>query len=263
MKPVRFGYAVPLSVDAVLPLLSRHGSAAVVLAGGQSLMPLLARRRVRPEVLIDLNRTAGMDGISVKQGSLRIGAMTRQREIEYSGAVAVHAPLLGKAIKYVGNPATRNRGTLGGSIVHADPSAEIPACMVCLDATFHLVSERGERKVPAADFFRGRNRTELASNEVLLSIDIVSSAERPTAFLEISRRARDQAIVGAAARITTDGDAVAVLFGVDERPFRIGYTALEAAWPISQPLDDEIAAFEHRKRLARVLALRAFREIAA
>jgi len=118
-------------------------------------------------LLIDLNRVVGIEGISFGRGSLRIGAMTRQREIEYSGVVAEHAPLLAKAIKFVGNPATRNRGTLGGSIAFAESSAELPACMVCLDANFHLASERGERRIPAVEFFYGRHRTALAADEAL------------------------------------------------------------------------------------------------
>jgi aerobic carbon-monoxide dehydrogenase medium subunit len=263
MKPARFDYIAPASIEALLSLLSEYGPAATVLAGGQSLMPLLNRRHVRPELLIDINRVVGLEGISFAHGTLHIGAVTRQREIEYSGVVAAHAPLLAKAIKFVGNPATRNRGTLGGSIAFAEPSAELPACMVCLGANFHLASERGERRIPAVEFFHGRRRTALSADEVLLSIEIPCSADRPAAFLEISRRAQDQAIVGVAARITQAGKVIAVLFGVDERPIQITDPSLDGDWPIALPVSDEIAAKEDRRRLAHVLASRAFREIAA
>jgi carbon-monoxide dehydrogenase medium subunit len=262
MKPARFDYAAPVSIDALLSLLSEYGPAATVLAGGQSLMPLLNRRRVRSELLIDLNRVVGIEGISFGQGSLRIGAMTRQREIEYSGVVAEHAPLLAEAVKFVGNVATRNRGTLGGSIAFAEPSAELPACMVCLDASLRLASERGERRIPAADFFRGRHRTALAADEALLSIEIPSSAGLPTKFLEISRRAQDQAIVGVAARMTQADDAIVIVFGVDERPIQIAASLLDGDWPIALPVGDEVAASVDRRRLAHVLVSRAFRAIA-
>jgi aerobic carbon-monoxide dehydrogenase medium subunit len=262
MKPARFDYAAPPSIDALLLLLSEYGPAATVLAGGQSLMPLLNRRRVRPELLVDINRVVDLEGITFEHGMLRIGAVTRQRTIEYSGVVAAQAPLLAKAIKIVGNPATRNRGTLGGSIVFAEPSAELPACMVCLGASFHLASERGERRVPAVDFFRGRHRTALAVDEALLSIEIPSSAGLPTAFLEISRRARDQAVVGVAARMTQAGDVIAIVFGVDERPIQIDASLLDGDWPITLPVGDEVATKDDRRRFAHVLASRAFRAIA-
>jgi carbon-monoxide dehydrogenase medium subunit len=263
MKPARFDYAAPASVDLLLSLLSQYGAGAALLAGGQSMMPLLNRRRVRPEMLIDLNRVAGLEGVSFKGGFLRIGAMTRQREIEYSDLVAKHAPLLAKAVKFVGNPAVRNRGTLGGSIAFAEPRAELPACMVCLGATFRLASQGGERRIVAADFFRGRHRTVLAADEALLSIDVPDAADRPAAFLEIGRRGQDQAIVGAAAQITADDSAIAVLFGVDERPIQIPHASLDGEWPITLPFSDEAATLEDRRHLAHVLAARAFREITA
>lgn len=263
MKPVRFDYASPMSVEALLLLLSRHGPNAALLAGGQSLMPLLNRRRLRPDLLIDLNRVADIDGIRARDSFLRIGAMTRQREIEYSGLVAKHVPLLTKAIKFVGNPATRNRGTLGGSVAFADPHAELPACMVCLRARFVLASQGGTRQMPAADFFRGRHKTAMLPTEALLSIDIPTSTDRTCAFLEISRRARDQAIVGVAARVQQNDEAIAVLFGVAEQPIRIDRIELDEDWPILHPLDDETLSNLDRQRIARTLARRAFREMNA
>jgi carbon-monoxide dehydrogenase medium subunit len=134
--------------------------------------------------------------------------------------------------------------------------------MVCLDANFHLASERGERRIPAVEFFYGRHRTALAADEALLSIEILSSAGRPAEFLEISGRAQDQAIVGVAARMTRADDAIAIVFGVDERPIQIAAPFLDGDWPIALPVSDEIAAKEDRRRLAHVLASRAFRAIA-
>jgi carbon-monoxide dehydrogenase medium subunit len=263
MKPARFEYAAPASVEALLSLLSIRGPDATVLAGGQSLMPLLNRRRIRPALLIDLNCIAGLDGIAVRDERIRIGAMTRQREIEFSELVATHAPLLSQAIKYVGNPATRNRGTLGGSVAFADPQAELPACMVCLDATFWLGSEIGRRRVPAADFFLARQKTALLPTEALLSIDIPICPDRPSTFVEVSRRARDQAMVGVAARVRENGDAIAVVFGIAEQPVRVHSADFDADLPITLPLNDENLSHQDRLRVAKILAQRAFEELAA
>jgi aerobic carbon-monoxide dehydrogenase medium subunit len=249
MKPARFEYVAPATVEALLSLLSIRGADATVLAGGQSLMPLLNRRRVRPALLIDLNRIVGLDGIAVADKRIRIGAMTRQREIEFSELVATHTPLLSQAIKYVGSPATRNRGTLGSSVAFADPQAELPACMVCLDATFWLGSEVGRRPVPAADFFLARQKTALLPTEALLSIDIPICPDR-------------QAMVGVAARVRENGDAIAVLFGIAEQPVRVHSADFYADLPITLPLKDENLSHQDRLRVAKILAQRAFQELA-
>jgi len=262
MKPARFEYAAPTSLDALLSLLSCRGRSAALLAGGQSLLPLLHRRRLRPELVIDLNRVTGIGGIVFRDGLLRIGAMTRQREIEFSELVAHHAPLLTKAVGFVGNPATRNRGTLGGSIAFADPLAELPAAMVCLGATFWLGSEAGKRPVPAAGFFRARQKTALLPSEAILAIEIPSCTGRPSAFMEVTRRARDQAMVGVAARVEENGNAVAALFGVAEHPVEISEAGLDQDWQITYPLNDENLGYEDRQRIARTLARRAFRDLA-
>jgi aerobic carbon-monoxide dehydrogenase medium subunit len=262
MKPARFEYAAPSSVEALLSLLSARGANAAMLAGGQSLMPLLNRRRVRPGLLVDLYRIAGMDGIGVRADKLCIGAMTRQREIEFSELVSRHTPLLSQAIKYVGNPATRNRGTLGGSVAFADPQAELPACMVCLDATFWLASEAGSRSVPAVDFFLARQKTTLLPTEALLSIEIPICPDRPSTFAEVSRRARDQAIVGVAARVLENGEAVAVLFGIAEQPMCLRSSDFDAHLPIALPLNDENLSHQNRLRVAKILLQRAFEELA-
>jgi aerobic carbon-monoxide dehydrogenase medium subunit len=261
VKPARFDYVAPTSVDTLLALLSGHREDAAVLAGGQSLLPLLNRRRIKPALLIDLNHVAGIEGISLRDGFLRIGCMTRQREIEFSAPAAKHAPLLHKAIKFVGNPATRNRGTLGGSIAFADPHAELPACMVALGATFQLASETGNRTVPATEFFRGRQKTALRPTEALLSIDIPTCPGRPCAFIEISRRAGDQAMVGVAACVQQDGDAVATVFGVAEQPLQLSRADLNVDWQIERPLNDENLSHRDRLHIARVLAQRAFEEL--
>jgi carbon-monoxide dehydrogenase medium subunit len=205
MKPAPFEYHRPESVDEALTLLAEHGYDAKLLAGGQSLVPAMNFRMATPAVLIDLNRIPGLDGIARADGGLRIGAMARQRAAERSGLVAAHAPLLAETLPYVAHAQIRNRGTIGGSIAHADPAAEMPAVMLALDARFHLRGPGGARVVAAGDFFTGLFGTALEAEEMLVEVEIPSAAPRTGwAFDEVSRRHGDYALAGLAAVVQVD-----------------------------------------------------------
>lgn len=200
MKAAPFAYAKPSTVAQALELLERHGDAARVLAGGQSLVPSLNMRLSSPELLVDIGALAELRQISVQKGVLSIGALVTHAALERSPEVAKHVPLLAQAVPHVAHPAIRNRGTLGGSLALADPAAEYPACALALDAQIVLRSAKGERRVRAKDFFKGLFETDLRRGE------IVAAAEFPLAqpgdrsvFLELARRHGDYAIVGLAA----------------------------------------------------------------
>lgn len=232
MKPAPFQYLAPDSLPAALAALQSHGGDAKLLAGGQSLVPVMNFRLAQPAVLIDLNRVPGLDGIERGAGGgLRIGAMTRQRRLEEDPLVARHAPLLREAVPFIAHPQIRNRGTIGGSLAHADPAAELPALVVALDARLHLRSARGERTVAAADFYLGLFATVLEADEMLAEIEIPAAAERTGwAFAEVARRHGDYAQVGVAARLTLAADgrcasARVVFLSVADRPFDARQTA--------------------------------------
>jgi carbon-monoxide dehydrogenase medium subunit len=226
LKPPPFIYYAPDTLDEALELLREHGEEAKVLAGGQSLVPLLALRLARPSVLVDLNRIPGMSDISASNGTVIFGAMTRERKAERSELVRQRVPLLADALPLIGHVAIRTRGTLGGSLAHADPSAELPAVALTLDASLSVRSAaRGERTIAASDFFEGFLSTSLHPDEVLTQITF--PATRPgtgTSFMEAARRHGDFAIVGASTSVTMEGgvisDARIVLIGVAGTPLR-------------------------------------------
>ena len=201
MKPAPFTYFAPESLDEALALRAEHAGDCVVLAGGQSLLPILHLRLAQPAVVIDVNRIPGLGEIAERNGGLSIGARVRQRQAEQSPLVAERAPLLAKALPLIAHPAIRNRGTIGGSIAHADPAAELPAVALALDAELVATSKaRGERSIPASEFFHGFLSTALESDELLTEIRL----EAPTpgsgvAFHEVARNHGAFAIVGAAA----------------------------------------------------------------
>jgi aerobic carbon-monoxide dehydrogenase medium subunit len=205
MKPAPFAYFTPATVDEALALLVEHGGDAKPLAGGQSLIPAMNFRLARPAVLVDLNRIAELAYVRAESGGLAVGAMTRQRAVERSDAVARAAPLLAETMPSIAHPQIRNRGTVGGSIAHADPSAELPAVMLALEARFRAKSPTGERSIAAGEFFRGMLETALAPGELLVEITVPPlPASSGTAFLEMARRHGDYALVGVAAIVTLD-----------------------------------------------------------
>lgn len=282
MKPAPFSYAAAESLPEALRLLARYGEDGKVLAGGQSLVPLLNMRLARPAVLIDLNRVRALDYITDGR-EIRIGAMTRQRTAEQSPLVREKLPLLAEALGYVGHPQIRNRGTIGGSLAHADPSAELPAVLAALDGTVVVRSSRGTRRLGAEAFFITYLTTALAPDEVLVEVCLPAHDHLGTAFLEVARRHGDYALVGVAAVVDLDGDElrrVRLTFtGVGAGPVRVeeAEAAATGAPPGDrvfaevgrivaerlQPESDIHASSEYRRIVGGVLAERALRAAVA
>ena len=192
MKPAPFEYFRPRSMDEALDLLAAHGPDAKPLAGGQSLIPAMNFRLATPAVLVDLNEIAGLSNVTSGDGFLRVGAMARHRSLERSEMVAGEAPLVAAAMPFIAHAAIRTRGTLGGSLAHADPAAELPAVMLALDAVFTLRSGRSSRTVCATDFFTGLFSTVLEPGELLTEVAIPRRPPRSAhAFEEMARRHGD------------------------------------------------------------------------
>ena len=281
MKPAPFAYAAPDSLDALLALAAEHGDEAKLLAGGQSLLPVLNFRLAQPAMLIDLNRLSDLDFVrETPQGGLRIGAMTRQGRLEREPAVARRSPLLAEALPLVAHPQIRNRGTLGGSLAHADPAAELPVAAVALDARLRLQRTGGERWLDAKEFFTGLLTTALEPGEVLVEVEIPPPPARTGwSFLEISRRHGDYAQAGVAARVSLDANgrcevARLVYLSVGEVPLEarqaasllesrglseesIAEAATLAAEQEIEPSGDIHASAAYKRHLVRVLTRRA------
>jgi len=227
MKPAPFNLFRPKSLDEALGLLQSYRDEAKVLAGGQSLVPLMNFRLAQPHNLIDLNGVQGLDRIEIDDRTLSLGAMVRQRDVERSPLIAERVPILREAIEQVGHPAIRNRGTVGGSLVHADPAAELPLLSIALDATFHLRSARVSRSVAAKNFYQGYLLTDIAPDELLVAIDFhLPPADSGWCCTEIARRHGDFAIVAAAVLLGCGRDrridfARVALGGVGPAPLRM------------------------------------------
>jgi carbon-monoxide dehydrogenase medium subunit len=225
MKLPPVEYEAPETTSEAVGLLAEHQDDASVLAGGQSLIPLLALRLARPEVLIDINGIAELSGVSAADGWVAIGAMTREYVAEASGTVAENVPLLAAALPLIGHEAIRSRGTIGGSLAHADPAGELPAVARALDAEFVVRGQAGERVVPAAEWFEGYLTTSRRPDELLVEVRF-PAAGRGTgvSFQEVARRHGDFAIVGLAASLTlSDGaitDARLAFAGMSDVPVR-------------------------------------------
>jgi CO/xanthine dehydrogenase FAD-binding subunit len=205
MKPPSFEYLAPASVDEAVRVLGELGDRAKVLAGGQSLVPLLNFRLVRPEYLVDLNGIEALAGIREDDGHLEIGAMTRQRTVERSPVVRARCPLLAEALPLIGHFQIRNRGTVGGSLAHADPAAELPAVVAALGGELIARGPRGARRLAPGEFFQAYLTTALAPDELLVGVRLpVVPPGTGVAFLEVSRRHGDFALVGVAATLTLD-----------------------------------------------------------
>jgi carbon-monoxide dehydrogenase medium subunit len=200
VKAPLFAYVRARSLAEVFDLLARHGDGAKLLAGGQSLIATLNMRLSAPQLLIDISRLTELSGIQVRNGIVRIGALTTHAEIERSAEIRKHLPLLAQAAPHIAHAAIRNVGTFGGSIALADPAAEWPACCVALDAQFVMAGKAGTRRVAARDFFEGLYATALRPDEVLTQVEIaVPGAEYRSGFAELAQRRGDYAIVGLAA----------------------------------------------------------------
>ena len=284
MKPVDFQYVRPLTVaDAIAALIGAGGDGKII-AGGQSLGPLLNMRLARPALLVDVNAIPEFRNIDETDDGIRFGATVRQREAERSPAVVRRLPLMRDALPHIGHTHTRNRGTIVGSIVHADPSAELPLVAVCLDAVVEITGPGGSRDVAIADFYLGYLATDLAADEVALAVRFPTTplppdVRRGTAFLEMARREGDFAIVGAAAQIDVDLRARRVidvrlgLTGVAGAPFRfhdgeamvraatdpqaVFASVARAAAEAIDPDSDLHATAAYRRSVARTLLERA------
>ena len=276
MKASAFSYARATSVVNALELLVAHGDKAKVLSGGQSLMPAMNLRLIAPELIVDIGEIAELRGIAVSGDVLTIGALTRHVDLARSPEIAAHAPLLTEAIAHVAHPAIRNRGTLGGSLAHADPAAELPACMVALNATMIIRGQSGERRIAAGKFFTGIYETALSPQELLVAVELpVGRMNSVHFFCEFARRHGDYAIVGLAAQAIVERDVFADLglafFAVGDRPVLAGAAnrlvrtvvtpaALsEASTALGKELDppgDQQASPEMRRHLANVLMAR-------
>src|SRR5215831_12155314 len=217
VKAPRFSYVRPDSLQQVLELLAEHGDDARILAGGQSLMPVLNMRLSQPRLVIDINRIDALKGIALQGNLVRIGALARHVEVMNSEIVARHLPLIAEAMPHVAHVAVRNRGTFGGSIALADPSAEMPACILALGATLVVESTRGRRSIAADDFFLGLYETARAPDELLVEVLIPEQKrDHVSVFMELARRHGDFAIAGVAGEIVRE--ARLVYFGSEAKP---------------------------------------------
>ena len=276
MKAAAFDYVRTATLDETLRILSERGEGARIIAGGQSLAPALNLRLAAPDLLVDIGGLTQLRYIEPTSNGVNIGALTRHVDIARSDWIASHCPLLTRAIAHVAHPAIRNRGTLGGSLAQADPAAELPACMVALDAVIVTTGASGERRIAARDFFLGVYETALRPDEVLTGVEIGGlDAGRAYGFAELSRRRGDFAIVGLALaarrRETRLDDIELVYFGVSDRPTpapgaaaalaRQDMDAARAALAADlNPVADAQASSAMRLHLAGVLMERAFAE---
>jgi aerobic carbon-monoxide dehydrogenase medium subunit len=284
MKPAQFEYYAPQSLDEALALLDRFAGDARILAGGQSLVPLMNMRLARPRYIVDINRVGGLDYIKIDGDYLAIGALTRHRAIERSETVRAACPLLSKAVEFVGHPQVRSRGTIGGSLAHADPAAEYPAVTAALDGEIKLQSLRGKRIIDWRRFFVSDYTTDAEPDEILVEVRFplyrgLSACE----FVELSRRHGDFALVEAAVQIEFDDrkkfSRVAIgLGGVGGIPLRASLSeeilrselpgkdiireAAAAAAENLDPVSDVHANAAYRKRMASLLVSRALERAA-
>jgi CO/xanthine dehydrogenase FAD-binding subunit len=280
MKPPKFRYFAPKSVGEALTLLEEHAAEARVLAGGQSLVPLMNMRLVHPDVLIDINGISELSFIEATNGGLAIGALTRDAALAADKHVTEGLSVLNEAAHFVGHPAIRNRSTVGGSIAHADPAAELPAVMVALNAEMIARSSSGSRTVAAQDFFKGYLTTDLKDGELLTQVSIPGLPARSgSTFVEFARREGDYALAGVAAVVTLDengaiADARLGLCSVGPAPVRPhaaeallrGQRPGDEAWTaaansvvsvLDEPLSDIHGSADYRRHLAGVLTKQA------
>jgi len=280
MKPAIFEYHAPTTIDAAIGLLARYQGEARLLAGGQSLLPMMNFRLVSPAAIIDLNRIPDLAYIRNENGTVRLGAMTRQRTVEFSPIVAKYLPLLVEAIKLVAHLPIRSRGTIGGSIAHADPAAELPMVLQALEGEVVARGPAGERLIKATDLFQGLLTTSLAPDEMIVEVRLAAiPAHAGCAVEEFARRRGDFAIAAVAAVVERAGErcikARLATAGIGSTSVRLtaaeailerdglGDTVIEEAAAkaaeMVSPLSDQQASVEYRRHLTRVLTERALR----
>ncbi len=281
MKPPPFDYHCPETLEDALALLAEHGEAAKVLAGGQSLVPMLNLRALHPEVLVDINRLPDLDYVRLENGHLRIGALARHKAVHDSAEVREACPLMAAAYPHVSHGPIRNRGTLCGNLCHADPASELPAVALMSDAEFVLQSAAGQRTVGAAEFFTGALSTVTQPDELLVEVRVKRSpAGQGWSFREVSARKGDFAYVAVGATVELDGDACGAVrlgcAGVGDGPHRAraAEDALEGAAPTEDafrraaeiaadgidPGEDYHADADYRRDLVRSLTRRTLAE---
>jgi aerobic carbon-monoxide dehydrogenase medium subunit len=282
MKPAPFDYHAPRQLKEAADLLANLSNAKI-LAGGQSLVPMMNFRYVIVDHLIDLGHIDDLRGVAVGEGTLRIGAMTRQRDLETSSEVSRYCPLLAAALRHVGHRQTRNRGTIGGSLAHADPAAELPAVCAAYDALIHIASVRGIRHVAFHEFSTGYMTTVLQPDEMIAAIELpIWRQGHGFGFHEFARRHGDFALAGAAALLDVGAGnivrrAALSLCGIGAGPLRVDAaearllnqpldaalirSAAAAAWLV-EPISDIHAGAEYRRHLAQVLSARALTDAA-
>jgi carbon-monoxide dehydrogenase medium subunit len=284
MKPAPFEYVAPDSLEQAASLAAQHGADAKLLAGGQSLIPAMNFRVVQPAMLIDLNRIAELRYVRPEaDGSLAIGAMTTQHELETNSLVADRTPLLFETLPYIAHPQIRNRGTIGGSLVHADPAAELPVIALACGARLKARSVEGERWIEVGDFFRGMFVTDLSEQEILTEIVLPPLPRRTGwSFMEASRRRGDYAMMGLAAMVSLNDDGACnaarlVYLNAGDGPIEASQAADaltgkkpeattfdEAAAIASEkeidPLGNVHASIAFQRHLARILTRRALQQ---
>jgi len=282
MKPCAFEYFSPGSVQETIALLDRYGDDAKIIAGGQSLVPMMNFRLARPEILIDINAIRELEYISTEGDELAIGALTRERDIEQSALVLEKWPILSRAVSFIGHSTIRNRGTIGGSLVHADPSAEIPTALCALDGKVKVVGPSGEKQLAPAEFFLSYLTTSLEPSDLLVEVRIPALPKKMGwSFRELSRRSGDFAIVAVAillfteaagvcreARISMGGVAPTPLRAQEAESLLAGQKITDklierAAQQASEETDTESdyhASAEYRKNMARVFVNRGLQE---
>jgi len=278
MKPAAFDYIAADSIAMAVAALAQAGDDAKIIAGGQSLVPMLNFRMLRPSVLVDINRIAGLDVIAETGEAIRVGALTRHYQLETSPLIARHLPVLSSAMTHVAHLAIRNRGTIGGSLAHADPAAELPMMALLLDAELRIASAAGERTVAAHDFFRGALTVDLAASEIVTEVVLPKLPPRTGwGFEEVARRHGDFALAAVAVTLTVSGDAIEqariALTGVGPTALRataaedllIGQAlepdlvsrVIDAVRATIEPETDLHASSDYRRHLAGVLTGRA------
>jgi CO/xanthine dehydrogenase FAD-binding subunit len=278
MKPAAFDYIAADSIAVAVEALAAAGDDGKIIAGGQSLVPMLNFRMLRPSILVDINRIAGLDAIEETSQAIRIGALTRHYQLETSPLVARHLPVLSCAMTHVAHLAIRNRGTIGGSLAHADPAAELPMMALLLDAELRIASGCGERTVAAHDFFLGALTVDLAASEIITGIVLPKLPPRTGwGFEEVARRHGDFALAAVAATLTVSDGAIKqariALTGVGPTALRVAEAerllighplepdlvsrAVEAVRATIEPETDLHASSDYRRHLAGVLTGRA------
>jgi len=282
MKPSAFEYFAPTTVAEAINLLDSYGDEAKIIAGGQSLVPMMNFRLARPEVLIDINRIKELDYIREEGDELLIGALTRERDLELSPLVQERCPILAKAVSFIGHFPIRTRGTIGGSLVHADPSAEIPTAICGLDARMKVVGPSGERTLEPEEFFLSYLTTSLEPSEILVEVRITALPQKAGwSFVELSRRQGDFAIVAVASILFMGQGGLCKetcisLGGIAPTPIRAGEAeellagqilnealiekAGQKAAEATDPDSDYHASAEYRRDMARVFVRRGLKE---